>query len=93
LRNYEFAIIIEPRDDIVQATKTKVKEYIESYGGSIIKEEDMGIRTLGYEISKNTQGYYHIITVEMDPSKILDLENEFRINEQILKFMTVVLSK
>ncbi len=93
MRDYEITIIIDPNEDTVKQTKERVKEYINSYKGNITEENDPGIRTLGYEIKDKKQGYYHQITVNLDPSKVSELEREFKLDENILKYFTMVLNK
>ena len=88
MRTYDVTIVIDPKDEIVKDTKEKVKEYVSSHGGTISKEDDMGIRTLGYVIKKKTQGYFYLISVDLSPAKVSNLEKEFRLNEHILKYLT-----
>lgn len=90
MNKYESVIIIRPNleageiDNITQ----KVKEIIEE-NGAVTKVEKMGVKKLAYEIQKNKEGYYIIFYFETDPSIITELERHYRINENIIKFITV----
>ncbi len=88
MRNYDITIVIDPKDEVVKATKEKIKESVTSLGGTISKEDEMGIRTLGYVIKKKTQGYFYLLSLELSPVKVADLEKEFRLDEHILKYLT-----
>lgn len=90
MNKYESVIIISPNleegeiDNITQ----KVKDIIEE-NGAVTKVEKMGVKKLAYEIRKNKEGYYIVIYFEADPSIITELERNYRINENIIKFITV----
>ena len=49
----------------------------------------MGIKKLAYEIKKNKEGYYIIFYFEAKADVIFELERNYRINENIIKFITV----
>jgi len=92
LKNYELVIIIEAKEEIIERTKEKIKEDIKALGGTILKEDTMGVRVLAYEIKKKSKGFYYVVTIEIDPQKIVELEKEFKLNESILKNQVHVLS-
>lgn len=72
--------------------KTKIdffKEVITKNGGEIETCLDMGMRNLAYEIKKNKRGYYFVIYFKAQPSLILELERNYRINEEILRFIVI----
>ncbi len=93
MRDYEITIVIDPNEEIIKQSKEKIKEYVNSYNGTITEETDMSVRTLGYEINKNRKGYFYVITVNLDPAKVAELEREFHLDEHILKYFTLVLNK
>jgi small subunit ribosomal protein S6 len=47
------------------------------------------MRKLAYPIDKNERGYYHVIYYSIAPSAISEIERRFRINEDILRFVTI----
>lgn len=65
------------------------KEVITKNGGEIETCLDMGMRNLAYEIKKNKRGYYFVIYFKAQPSLILELERNYRINEEILRFIVI----
>ena len=89
MNKYESTIIIKPKlekqeiDNIVQ----KVKEIIEQ-DGTLTQVDKKGIKSLAYEINKCKEGYFIYFYYETDSSLIADIERYFRINGDILKFIT-----
>jgi small subunit ribosomal protein S6 len=47
------------------------------------------MRKLAYPINKNERGYYHVIYYKIAPSAISEIERRFRINEDLLRFITI----
>lgn len=65
------------------------KEVITKNGGEIETCLDMGMRNLAYEIKKNKRGYYYVIYFKAQPRLIKELERNYRINEEILRFIVI----
>lgn len=86
----ESVIIIKPNldEEEINNITQKVKEIIEE-NGTVTKAENMGMKKLAYEIKKNKEGYYVVIYFTAEPSIIAELERHYRINENIIKFLTV----
>ena len=49
----------------------------------------MGKKKLAYEIKKFAEGTYLLFNFEAKPALIAELERNFRITDEVLKFMTV----
>ena len=58
-------------------------------GGEIAATEDMGSRKLAYEIQKNKRGYYYVCYFTAPTEAILEIERNYRINENILRFIFI----
>jgi small subunit ribosomal protein S6 len=58
-------------------------------GGSVANREYWGLRTLAYRIRKNRKGHYILLNVEAPAAAIHEMERQMRINEDILRHMTV----
>jgi small subunit ribosomal protein S6 len=54
-----------------------------------LQQHAMGMRKLAYPINKNERGYYHVIYYSIAPSSIAEIERRFRINEDLLRFVTI----
>ena len=91
LKHYETMFIIKPTltEEETVAQIDLVKSIIEKNGGEIVACDDMGSRQLAYEIEKNKRGYYFVAYFQGEPSGILEIERQYRINENILRFIFI----
>lgn len=91
LKHYETMFILKPTltEEETKAQIELVKANIEKNGGEIVACDDMGSRQLAYEIEKNKRGYYFVIYFKSPTNAILELERNYRINEQILRFIFI----
>jgi small subunit ribosomal protein S6 len=62
---------------------------ITSENGKVISSENWGLRNLAYKINKNKKGHYFLINIDCDPSVIFEYERQMRINEDIIRFLTI----
>jgi small subunit ribosomal protein S6 len=88
---YECVLIA--RNDVTQAQVETVADTVgaqlEAEGGSISKREYWGLRTLAYRIKKNRKGHYMLLGLDAKPSAITEMERLLRLNEDVLRFMTL----
>ena len=57
--------------------------------GKVESVEEMGKRKLAYEVKKNKEGYYVLFNFDAEPASIAELERNYRITDEIIKFITV----
>ena len=95
MRRYETITIIDP--DLSDEERAQVLErttnLIPKEGGFLIMLDDWGNRKLAYEIKKKVRGYYVRIDYCGMGSLVDEMERFFRIDDKVLKFMTVLLEK
>ncbi len=91
MRHYENLVIVKPTltAEEIQVTMNTVEELITSNGGVIAASSAMGMKKLAYPINKSERGYYHVIYYTIAPSAISEIERRFRINEALLRFVTI----
>jgi len=91
MRHYENLVIVKPTftAEEIQASIKAVEEIITSNNGEIAATNAMGMRKLAYPINKNERGYYHVIYYSVAPAAISEIERRFRINEDLLRFVTI----
>jgi len=91
MRNYENLVIVKPTftAEEIQASIAAIEEVITSNGGEIAATSPMGMRKLAYPINKNERGYYHVVYYTVAPAAISEIERRFRINEDLLRFVTI----
>ena len=90
-RTYEVVFIINPGadDNEVMRLSEAMQKIITNQGGSITKTEMMGRRQLAYEINHKREGVYVLLEVEGTGGEIAELERRMRVNDQILRYMTI----
>ena len=91
MRHYENLVIVKPTltEEEIKNTIAAVEEEITSNGGEISARDAMGIRKLAYPIAKNERGYFYVIYYTIAPAAISEIERRFRINEELLRFVTI----
>src|SRR5690349_7789838 len=90
-RTYEIVFIIDPdaEDAEVMRLTEAVQNIITDQGGSITKTEMMGKRRLAYDINHRRDGVYVLLEVDGSGAEIAELERRMRVNDRILRYMTV----
>ncbi len=76
-------------DEVRHKLVDKIKESIQEKGGKVHKMFDQGRKKLAYEISKKKEGHYILLFFSITTDKILKLWREYRLNEDLLRFMTL----
>jgi small subunit ribosomal protein S6 len=91
MRHYENLVIVKPTltEEEIKSQLAAIEDVITSNGGEIRVRNDMGIRKLAYPIEKNARGYFYVIYFTMEPKNIAEIERRYRINEELLRFVTI----
>ena len=88
---YESVVIA--RQDIsstqVDTLADDLTKILEENGGSVTKREHWGLRSLTFRIKKNRKGHYVLFNVDAPANAVSEYERRMRINEDILRYMTV----
>jgi len=69
--------------------KDAVRAELEKLDAKIVKEEDMGQRTLAYPIKNESQGHYFYFVAEMEPEKAHAAPKSVELLDELLRFMVV----
>ena len=91
MNKYESVIIIKPTltEEETKDTINKYKENFEKFSNQPVKVEDLGKKKLAYEIQGNKEGSYAVFTFYGKPEDISETERQYRIDDNVMKFMTV----
>ena len=88
---YECVLIA--RNDVTQqqvdAIADGIAAELETDGGAVKKREYWGLRSLAYRIKKNRKGHYVLLGLDAQPAFVTEMERQLRLNEDVLRFMTV----
>ena len=91
MRRYETIYIIRPgaSEDDITAIIDRTNGVIEKFNGKIDQLDRWGIKKLAYTINKETQGHYVFSDYAGMPEAVKEIERLFRIDDKILRYMTV----
>ena len=90
MRKYESIFILRPsleeekRIEVIEKFKAII-----SADGEIEKVEEWGNRKLAYEIEKIRDGYYVLVTFKANPTLPLELERNFRISDDVIRYIVI----
>jgi small subunit ribosomal protein S6 len=73
----------------VDALSDQFTAVLSENGGGVKKKEYWGLKTLAYRIKKNRKGHYVLLNIDAPPAAVHEMERQMRINEDILRFLTV----
>lgn len=76
-------------DDARQKALQKIQTGITQKGGEILKVHDQGRRRLAYEIEGHREGHYFVIYFNLKTSGIAELWQEYHLNEDLIRFITL----
>ncbi|MBC8246839.1 MAG: 30S ribosomal protein S6 [Deltaproteobacteria bacterium] len=94
MKRYETFIIVDPdvSDEDRNQFLERLKEVISDQQGILVLVDEWGSRKLAYEIKKKSRGYYVRLDYCGTGALVDELERLFRIDDRIIKYMTVLLS-
>lgn len=76
-------------DDARNKALDKIQKGITEHGGEIVKIHEQGRRRLAYDIGGHREGYYYLIYFEVNPAAINELWQEYHLNEDLVRFVTL----
>lgn len=76
-------------DDARNKALQKIQTGITQRGGEIVKIHDQGRRRLAYQIEGHREGHYYIVYFNLIPSGIAELWQEYHLNEDLIRFITL----
>ena len=90
MNKYESIIIVDPKIDEagLKALEEKYTKMINEHG-KVESVENMGLKKLAYPIKKNEEATYLLFNFEAEPDYIVELERNYRITDEIIKFIVV----
>lgn len=95
MRRYETVVIVDPdiSDEQRNPVFERITELIPQQNGLLVKIDQWGTKKLAYEIRKKKRGHYSLIDYCGSGALVNEMERFFRIDDRVLKFMTLVLDK
>ncbi len=92
MKEYESIFVLDPGVDDAQVDTEveKVRDFIAGRSGEVTEIQKWGRRKLAYEINKKKEGIYTLIRFRSEPELLAELDRRYRLNENLLRFLTVV---
>jgi len=95
MKRYETIVIIDP--DLSKEAEAPILErlndLIPQYKGFLIETDDWGTKKLAYDIKKKNRGHYVRLDFCGDGALVQEMERFFRIDDKVMKFMTILLDE
>ncbi len=94
-KHYESVIVINAtlEDPQIEQIISTVQSNLKSIDGEIIDTENWGRKRLAYTIDNAKTGYYFITRFTAEPSVIKEFERNLKLDENIIRYMTIALDK
>ena len=89
MKKYELMAIFPLEEEKSKKGADDVKGTLTKYGEEIEEEKPFGDRDLTYEIKKQKRGRFVLYTMKLNPGKIAEIDKDFKINMNLLKYQFV----
>jgi len=88
---YESIFVIRPTlsDDDTNKLIEKMKGILEKSGATLLKLENWGKKKLAYEVKRERKGTFVYVHFKSAGGVVSELERSYRLEDSILKFLTV----
>jgi small subunit ribosomal protein S6 len=73
----------------VEDLTTQIRGVVEGLGGKVAKSEYWGVKSLTFRMRKNRKAHFTLLNLDAPPAAVAEIERQERINEDVLRFMTV----
>jgi small subunit ribosomal protein S6 len=73
----------------VDALAAAATEIIEANQGKVTKTETWGLKNLAFKIDRNRKAHFVLLNIEGPGAVVAELERQNRINEDIIRWITV----
>lgn len=87
MRAYEVMVILEPslEERTIEPSLDKYLNVVRKDGGSVENVDVWGRRRLAYEIRKNAEGIYAVISLTAEPATVKEFDRQLGLNESVLR--------
>ena len=92
---YESIFIVRPTlsDEDTAKIIDKMKGVLERTGASLLRFENWGKKKLAYEVKRERKGTFVYLTFHSPGPAVAELERSYRLEDSVLKFLTVRLER
>lgn len=77
----------------VDALAAAATDIVEKNDGKVTKTETWGLKNLAYKIDRNRKAHFVLLNIEGPGALIEELERQNRINEDIIRWLTIAVDE
>jgi len=89
-RKYEIAFLLR-EGETVEPTVERVKSYLKKANLELLKEDNMGVRDLAYEINKTRErfrkAYYYFMNTEGPATAVAAFEEAIKYDQDVIRHL------
>ncbi len=91
LYDYELALVLSASlsDEKQEKILEDVKMVVTSAKGKVKESKLLGKKKFSYPIKKEKEGFYHILTFNLEGKETGQLSNKIQLNENILRYLII----
>ncbi len=91
MRSYEMVFIVRPdvEEDGLDEVISDIGELIKRNDGEVTKVEPWGLHRLAYPIKKHQEGRYVLMTFELEPRNVTELERVLKLKESVIRHLVI----
>lgn len=89
MRDYELMVVFPLEEDKFKSSSDAIRGILNGNGAQIKSEEPYGDRDLAYEIKKHTRGRYILFNISAQPEKILEMDRQIKLDQNILTYLFI----
>ena len=95
LRDYELVMVLSPElgDEEVAATAERVTGFVTERGGSVVDQENWGLRRLAYPIRNFQEGNYILARFTLDSQDVRELDRTLTASQDLLRHLVMLAPK
>ena len=75
----------QAKDDVLDTQIQKALAEVTRLGGNVLTREVLGKRTFAHRMHKRENGVYVLVRFELDPLKVTELVNRYRLVEEVFR--------
>ncbi|MBO5803007.1 MAG: 30S ribosomal protein S6 [Lentisphaeria bacterium] len=92
MKKYEAVFILDMRkvDDEGKAFSEEFAKNIQSWGGNVKEAVNMGRKQFAREINKRKAGIYWDYYFDLDPIKVKEIREKYRLDDRVIREMVIV---
>ena len=95
MTKYESMYILKPdmEEEKKDALVKRFSDIVTNNGGTVEKIDEWGKKRLAYPIQYINDGYYVLMNFEAQPTLPAELERNYKISDDVLRFMVINLDE